>query len=117
MKLIPCIIAKLVFKGVALILLSVLTIFNCIFKIVIVVFNIASIPLAVIGTIMFAFDCFTGSFTMDTVYIALVSIVLVALRYLLPLLMPVLDKSAFSLKNYVSAPLRMKVKSPVRYTM
>lgn len=120
MKSVPIIFIKLLSKGAALFTLSALTIFNCIFKVVLVVYHLISIPLALICAGMAAFDCFAGGWTEQSTYTLLVGIAIVALRFVMPLMLPPLQNTADILKDFVLAPIHTnytKVKPPVRYTM
>lgn len=117
MKTVSIVISKLLAKVAALFTLSVLTIFASIFKVALFLYRIVAIPFAIIGTLMAAYDFFFGTFTADSASIILFSVILVALHYTLPLLKPVLDFTNGKLQGFISAPLYMRVKPPVRYTM
>ena len=120
MKSVPIIFAKLLAKGAALFMLSALTIFNCIFKVFLVVYHLISVALSLICVGIAAFDYFTGGWTEQSTYALLLGIVIVALRFVMPMMLPVLQNTADHLKDFVFAPIHIhytKVKSPVRYTM
>ena len=117
MKTIPVIFSKLLAKAAALLILSVLTIFTGIFKAALFLYCIIAIPFAMIGTLLTAYDWISGSFTYGGLFPIVFCISLVVLRYALPLLVPVLNNTIEKLQDFVRAPLSIRVKSPVRYTL
>lgn len=102
-------------KGIALLLLSVLTIFTLVFNVLFLIYRLLADIFAVIGTVLIGAECFTTGFTSD-IGRAIVSLIcIVVLRFTLPLLTPILKKWNRDLKDYLHAPLFKA--PPVRYTI
>lgn len=109
------ILYKLLKKGVALILLSVLTVFFYAYSVMCFFYRLIAMVFAVIGTALTAVDCYMYGFTAERLLVFVTLMVAVALRYLLPLLVPVMQRWNEDLQEYIYAPLI--VRSPVRYTI
>lgn len=109
------IIEKLIKKGIALVLLSALTVFYYMFTIALFCYRLLAVTFAAIGTVMTVVDCYKYGFTAERGLVLLFLLVAVALRYTLPLLVPIMQSWLEDLKDYVEAPLT--VRSPVRYTI
>ena len=115
MKKIFTLIKGLFTKGVALLLLSVLTIFTLIFNVFLLIYRLLSAFFAVAGTILIGAEYITTGFTSDMGYAIVFIICIVVLYFTLPLLAPVLKKWNKKLKNHIYAPLFKA--PPVRYTI
>lgn len=109
------ILSKLFKKGLAAILLSALAIFACVYNVLFFVYRLVAVVLSAIGASMVAVDCYKYGFTAERGLIFLALGFAIALRYLLPLLVPVMQRWLADLKDYIHAPVI--VKSPVRYTI
>ena len=106
---------KLLKKGIAVILLTGLSIFFYAFHILFFVFRLLAVPFAVIGTVMTFVDGYLDGFTAQSVYDLVFLWSAVVVRFLLPLMVPVVHHWQNKLKGYICAPLC--VRSPVRYTI
>ena len=106
---------KLLKKGIALILLTALTMFSYAFNILFCCYRLLAVTFAVIGTALTAVDCYKYGFTAERFLVFVTLMLAVALRYLLPLLIPVMQRWHEDLKDYIYAPLT--VRPPVRYTI
>lgn len=109
------IIYKLVKKGFALVLLSLLTTFSYVYNIVFFFYRLIAVGFAAVGTVMVGFDVYKYGFTGERGLILLFLMGMVAVRYLMPLLIPVMQRWIEDLTDYIYEPLF--VRSPVRYTI
>lgn len=106
---------KLFKKGIALILLSALTTFSFVFNFAFFFYRLVAVTFAAVGTAITAVDCYKYGFTADRGVSFLILFVMVALRYLLPLLSRAMQQWNEGLRGYVFAP--MSFRPPVRYTI
>lgn len=109
------ILTSLLKKGVALMLLSALTIFSRAFNVIYFVYRMIADVFALIGTFLIAADWISSGFTAEIGYSILSLVCIVALRFLLPLLVPVMQRWEENLSDYIHEP--MHYASPVRYTI
>lgn len=109
------ILAKLFGKSIALILLSALSIFSWVFNIVFFVYRLVAVAFAAIGTSINVVDCYQEGLNTERALIFLILLGVVALRYLMPMFVPVMQQWHNNLNAYISAPLAYK--PPVRYTI
>lgn len=109
------VINKLFKKGIALILLSALTIFSFAFNFAFFFYRLVAVAFAAVGTAITAVDCYKYGFTADRGVSFLILLTMVALRYMLPLLGRAMQQWNDGLKDYVFTPL--SIRPPVRYTI
>lgn len=109
------IISKLIKKAIAVVLLTGLLIAYYAFHILFFVVRLLAVPFAIIGTVMTFVDGYLDGFTFqglcDLVFLWFV----VAVRFLLPLMVPVVQRWRKELQGCILAPLYIRPR--VRYTI
>ncbi len=109
------IVCKLIMKGVALIALSALKIFSCLFGVFFFCYRMVAVVFAAIGFFMIAVECYKHGINMERALISVALVAAVAMCYVFPLLMNAMQYWAEDLEYYILEPLF--VKPPVRYTI
>ena len=115
MKSTMYILKKLFMKVVALIVLSVLTVFNFVFNILMMFFRLLAVPAATFILLAMLINYIDVGFDPAQLLFVGIGISLVGLKYILPALSPILDHWITFLKMVLFAPLI--VRSPVKFTM
>lgn len=105
----------LIGKGLALILLAALTVFSIVFNVTYLIYRLLADVIAIIGTVLIGAECFTTGFTVEIGYAIASVVAIMALRFTLPLLVPIMKQWSKDLKNYIHAPIFKA--PPVRYTI
>lgn len=107
--------SKLVCKGVALMVLPILTAFTYVYSLMVFLYRIVAAFCGTIGVCIVAVDCYQHGMSGERGVIILFLAIAFALRYLLPMLTPVMQCWQQDLLRYVYAPLITR--PPVRYTI
>lgn len=115
MKSTVYIIKKLFMKVIALIVLSVLSVFNFIFHIFMVFYHLLAVPVAAFLILAMLINYIDVGFDPAQLLFVGVGLSVVGLKYILPILSPILEHWITFLKLYLLAPLI--VRSPVKFTM
>ena len=115
MKTTVYIFKKLFLKVVALIVLSLLTVFNFAFNIFMVFYRLLAVPVAAFILLAMLVNYIDVGFNPAQFFFVVIGIALVGLKYILPTLFPVLNHWTALLKMHLCAPVI--VKSPVKFTM
>lgn len=108
-------ISKVICKVIVLFSLVALTLFNSVLKVAFFIFGLLSVPVSTIVLIAGIVLSFKEGFSKDIFTLFSVSVILVSLKYLLPLLPKSLDMVKFNMKEYLYEPII--VRSPVKYTI
>lgn len=109
------ILTKLVQKAIALVVLAALTAFSFIFNALFFIYRLVAVFLACAFTVAVLVNWYSHGVNLEGVLILLGSALAVALRYLLPLLVPFIQHWQSELVDFVFAPLF--IRPPVRYTI
>lgn len=115
MKRTISIVGKVFAKAVALIVLSVITIFAGVFKVFRLIYRFTATPIAIVGIFIVGYSCVVEGVSTNNIVAIACFVLMVVIQYLLTPIATVIENCRTSLKNFVYAPLT--IKSPVRYTL
>lgn len=109
------IIGKLFLKAITFITLVTLTLVNSILKVAFFLIGMLSVPVATVVALVACVMMFIDGFNMSIAALFGTALVLISLKYLLPLIPRGLDSVKFMLNDYLQEPVI--IRSPVKYTL